>query len=331
MDALQERGIATSSATAAGRQAPQTAPHSPFITLPAPGQGSIPGAAIRIETSKGGASQQQAASFSLPHAAAASEELKSDTRYLRVHVVQGMAFMEHILEEQGSTRGQGVGGSSTADHVPGPSNVYYVLSAYHMGQRFASPLVPASTEPAFNFTFHVDMSSVHPEHGSLPSPAALLTVKEPMRLVLTMVTINPGRGTGSLAVPDAAVTLVSSLDVEWRGVLCQGKAALTVELPPLGAAAGLTELPVGVLDLRMELVPPTGPPKADTESSGLEVSGSGRAADAAGRRLALGVPSAALRKRLADQAAAADEAGRRFFAYARKWWGEYCACGVDFK
>ena len=287
---------AASTGSATSQQ--QGAPH---ITLPAPSHGAAPGAAIRP-------SHAGAQAFHLPQAT--SPSVDPGRRHLRLHIVRGAAFMQHLVCE-----------GQVAPHTPTGGHAYYVLHGFHRGQRFSSDLIPAATEPAFNTVFEVDMASTAPGHGALPPPAALLTVLEPLLLVLTMVEVAPGSGTGEQAVPDAAVSLVSTAEVEWRGVLNSGRAALTVELPPLGATAGMTDLPVGVLDLRMELSPPTGPPKAQADAAG----------EAQSAPLALGVPAPLLSKRLSAQASAKDEAGRKFFAYARNWWSEYCACGPGFK
>jgi len=289
----------------------------------------------------------------------AAPQLRSNTRYLRVHIVKGMAFMEHLLDEDGSDipppavpEGEDEGGApgaaaaatgthedflqgrgSAAPHKTAAGNMlYYVLHLFHRGQRFSSELVPAATDPQFNTVFHVDMSSSNPAHGSMPSPAALLTVQQPLKLVLTLVKVHSSNAAlGAQAVPEVGVSLVSTAHVEWRRVLTTGRHAVTIELPGLGATAGLTAMPVGVLDVRLDLVPATAPPSGaapeDAEHGEQEHGGTAFPRP----KGAIGVPASVIQERIVQQQRRQDDSGRRFFAYAKGWWAEFSATGQGFR
>ncbi len=338
--------------------------HQPHVTYPPPSGGSIPGAsvsAVGSQRSSGHPQQGQHGSPAVPAArsfaapAVGSPQLRSNTRYLRVHIVKGMAFMEHLLDEDGrNATGHGAeidedagdadgrheaflqGGSDTLPHKSASSPMlYYVLHMFHRGQRFTSELTPAATDPGFNTVFHVDMSSSNPAHGSMPSPAALLTVQQPLKLVLTLIKVRSSdHAAGAAAVPEVEVNLVSTAHVEWRRVLTTGRHAVTVELPGLGATAGLTAMPVGVLDVRFDLLPATAPPSGvdpEASASDSQAAGMPAASGALMPKAAIGVPAGIIQERIVQQQRRRDDAGRKFFAYAKRWWSEYTAAGPNYR
>jgi hypothetical protein len=85
-------------------------------------------------------------------------------------------------------------------------------------------------------------------------------------------------------------------------------------------------MPVGVLDVRFDLVPATAPPTA------AEASAQGKAdIDTPHPRASIGVPQSIIHERILQQQRKQDDAGRRFFAYAKGWWAEFGATGQGFK
>ncbi|KAL1521280.1 hypothetical protein AB1Y20_020949 [Prymnesium parvum] len=166
--------------------------------------------------------------------------------------------------------------------TPAPSTLRLFLS--FGAQRFRSDSVPLCAEPPFSGNFLVQLPA--PEDATTRArqarAAALLAVDEPLHLLVV-----EQRGSGRH-------TLLSSLLVEWRKVLHTGSCILSLQLPGMGEQA---KLPVGALELRLELRPFL--PPADRLSE------------------------AELLVQLKRQREVQMEGERAFIKYAKGWWAEF--------
>ena len=171
-----------------------------------------------------------------------------------------------------------------------------VCVCLHFGaQRFRSKPVPFSEEPALRDGMLFELpppdaatkkavaAAAHPSDAMLEQLRGTFRSAVPMHLLVLKKRASDGRE-----------LLLSSSMLEWRQVLHQGKATLSVELPGIGAESSY---PIGCLELRLELMPLPIPESRMTEAD-----------------VTLGVR----REREAQV-----EVERRFFAYSRSWFASY--------
>lgn len=193
-------------------------------------------------------------------------------QHLLIHLLGGKAFVG--INRQGP---EGTEGDTLVVHV-------------QMGSvRWRSKAVPYSVDPPF------EGSCLLPLPGpATPSGRAkdLLHTKQ----LIHIVVVREASGDGNAEV-------LGSHLLEWRRVLVapadQASASVSVELSSVGA---LALLPAGIVDIRLELLPPLG------------AAGQGRA------------PSTAeLEQQLQRERTAEGEAERLFFAHARGWWQDFLA------
>jgi centrosomal protein CEP76 len=197
--------------------------------------------------------------------------LLTGERYLHISLLGGKAFVDHI-----STARAGAGAVETLS-----------IHAQLGSQRARSRPVAATIDPPFDDSFLFKLAP--PAPGGAGGAAGLLSQKSLLHLVLL-------RSTADGAVREVVGTHL----LEWRKVLTVGAAAACTVSVELSGVREEAKLPVGVLDLRLELLPrPT-----DDEAKALP----------AERDL--------LAQLRAERASEAD-AERAFFAYARAWWHEY--------
>lgn len=211
--------------------------------------------------------------------------LLSGERYLHVSLLGGKAFVEHISASSGT------GQSSSIETL----TIHAQLGA----QRARSRPVVAAVDPSFDDSFLFKLSRPPAPKGAPGAHAAaaasgvdgLLAHKQLLHLVLVRASED-----------GVQREVVGTHLLEWRKVLTVGSPCACTVSVELSGVREEAKLPVGVLDIRLELLPPV--PEADAASLPAE------------RDLV-----AQLR---AERAAEAD-AERAFFAYARAWWAEFVA------
>ena len=94
-----------------------------------------------------------------------------------------------------------------------------------------------------------------PESTSLIDLADVLKLEGKIHLVLArIVTISAIVGEEKSVVDDQEVELVASYDIEWKNVLSSGGLSIPAELLGAGSQAKI-KVPVGVLDMRLDIVP----------------------------------------------------------------------------
>lgn len=164
-------------------------------------------------------------------------------------------------------------------------------------QRFRSASVPMCAEPALRdgvllelpLPPDADVAALPPP---VPSRAALEQLRgflhraPPMHLLVLQQTLDGGE------------RLLSSSLLEWRQVLHKGKMTIACELPGVGAPK---PMPVGILELKLELLPTAITAKPDEAL----------------------LSEAEVLMALKKERDAQVEAERKFFAYARSWWASF--------
>lgn len=200
----------------------------------------------------------------------------SSKRCLFIQVLGGRAFLDHL-----------------ADPPPCP-HAHFTLHVHFRGQRYHSRDVTCACEPDFREGFLLELekkplpSGVGESGGRMISCADALSISDPIQIALT-TTNHRGE-----------VDLVGTCDLEWRKVLCErtGRFPLTVELTGVGVEAKITP---GILDLRIDLVPPPSDPvHSDLFSAQLGLEKQRRA-----------------------------EKERLFLVYAKQWWKEFLQLRPD--
>ena len=189
----------------------------------------------------------------------------SDDSFLHLTLLGGRAFVDSIMVSAGDASGAGP-----------------VRLCLHFGQqRFSSRPVAFSAEPSFDDTFLLRLPLPSGASSGAARAQALLRVKQPIHLLVLQ-----RRGQRDV--------LLSSLLLEWRKVLQAGRCVLSAELPGVGAHA---KLPVGSLEVRLELLPALLAEERPTEAQLL-----------------------AVLKREREVEVAAE---RRLFDHAKEWWQQY--------
>jgi len=188
-------------------------------------------------------------------------------RYLYLQILGGKAFIEHLTAFDSKT-----------------NDSFFYLNLHFRSQRFSSKPVPVSVEPNIRDGFLFELRSN--EHGGgcqLMSKETLLSFCDPIHLVLIKHDA------------DGCISLVSSYSLEWRKTLTCGKTAITSRLELMGVGSEC-KVPIGVLDIRMEIVP---------------------------RSPSLSIPPQVVDAQLRLEHQRAAERERLFLVYAKQWWKEY--------
>ncbi|KAG8571310.1 hypothetical protein GDO81_011589 [Engystomops pustulosus] len=189
-------------------------------------------------------------------------------RYLHLQVLGGKAFLEHLQE---------------LDPLPGQVCSTFTLSLHFRNQRFRSKPIPCACEPDFQdgFLLEVHKDSLG-DASRMADATTLLSICDPIQLVLIKTDTS------------GETTLVASHFLEWRSVLGvdRGVTSLAVELQGVGAEC---KIPVGVLNVKLELYPPL------TQTLSPEI---------VNTQLTLERQKTAEKERL-------------FLVYAKQWWREY--------
>ncbi|KAJ8412653.1 hypothetical protein AAFF_G00116040 [Aldrovandia affinis] len=189
-------------------------------------------------------------------------------RCLYLQVLEGKAFLEHLQEPE-----------------PLPGQVCSTLTLYlnFRNQRFHSKPVPCACDPDLQegFLLEVHKDSLG-EASKMADATTMLSISDPVHMVLIRTDTS------------SETTLVSSYFLDWRSVLSapNGKTSLAIELLGVGSEC---KVPVGVLNLKLELFPPlteTLTPDVITTQRSLE------------------------RQRTAEKE-------RLFLVYAKQWWREF--------
>ncbi|KAG9479092.1 hypothetical protein GDO78_012642 [Eleutherodactylus coqui] len=189
-------------------------------------------------------------------------------RYLHLQVLGGKAFLEHLQE---------------SDPLPGQVCSTFTLSLHFRNQRFRSKPVPCACEPDFQDGFLLEVQKDSSGDGSRMADATtMLSICDPIQLVLIKMDTS------------GETTLVASHFLEWRSVLGvdRGVTSIAVELQGVGAEC---KIPVGVLNVKLELYPPL------TQALSPEI---------VSTQLTLERQKTAEKERL-------------FLVYAKQWWREY--------
>jgi centrosomal protein CEP76 len=175
-----------------------------------------------------------------------------------------------------------------------------MCACLHFGeQRFRSKAVPYCTEPELRDGVLLqlpapdDATLAACASAALPSGVPLERLRGAFRQSPPMHLLLLRKRAGAEGA-EASEQLLSSCMVEWRQVLHKGRMTLSIELPGVGAEASL---PVGCLELKLELVPS---PHSESRMTEAEV-------------------MVGLKREREAQV----ESERKFFAYARAWWSQY--------
>ena len=230
---------------------------------------------------------------SSPLTASASRGLSGE-RHLHVRMLGGRAFLEHLDCDPVATTTLSGGGTPGAGASAGGDVL--VAHVQFGTQRFVSEEVPCLCDPDFADSFLVGLDA---ELQAQQRTNAALTRHSGSRDLLRLTTqlhvvilrVNKERQTRRL---------VGENTVEWRGVLRAGTLGVSIEVGGGGQAAG--GVPVGVLELQLELLP---------------------------AQATLGDEEVA--DQLAAERSNAVAAEREFLVYARRWWGEYLATSEVFQ
>ncbi|KAL4617007.1 centrosomal protein of 76 kDa [Arapaima gigas] len=186
-------------------------------------------------------------------------------RYLYLQVLGGKAFLEHLQEPE---------------PLPGQVCSTFTLYLHFRNQRFHSKPVPCSCEPDLQEGFLLE---VHRDGSKMADATTMLSISDPVQMVLIRTDTS------------GETTLVSSYFLDWRSILSapNGKTGVSVEL--LGVAGSECKVPVGVLNLKLELYPPL------TERLSTDIVSTQQSLE---------------RKKTAEKE-------RLFLVYAKQWWREF--------
>ena len=193
-------------------------------------------------------------------------------RYLNVRLRGGRAFVDN-LQDDAEARTGGM-------HV-------LRLSMEMLGSRCVSAPVPATVEPSFCESFLFQLQDEEREMEPMAPLEQLAELHAPIHLLLTR---ESSLGT---------TTLVSSAFIEWRKVLVHGRLSLNIELKGGDELA----IPVGLLEMDLEIVPLRMPPNP--------------------KELPVFVEYTSLQKQLKSDAELTAAVEARFHAYAKAWWSDF--------
>jgi len=232
------------------------------------------------------------------------------------------------------------------DFETGPDGERLVLSVHYGDQRFQAVPVQSTKEPRFDAAFLVRLSrnfaidsagKMSREH-QLAGLRRLLVQghddeerdeqRSKHHNALHFVLVRQKASDAA-----NAKELVASHLLEWRHILVNsGGASVVVELSGLGPAAKV-RMPVGTLDIRLDLVPgPLTPPKhnlnaAEPGSNTGDENVDPSDAKAVSRLLSQGEVSSALKA----ETTFFSDLHRQFCQYARVWWQEYVEANPSFR
>ncbi|XP_078607268.1 centrosomal protein of 76 kDa-like [Branchiostoma floridae x Branchiostoma japonicum] len=189
-------------------------------------------------------------------------------RHLYLQVKGGKAFLEHLQEPE---------------PLPGQVGPTFTLHVLFRGQRFRSKPVPCACDPDIQEGFLLELHSKGSgEAAQMADSTSLLSLCDPVHMVLIKTDV----------AGDTA--LLTSHYLEWRHVLSaqDGYTNTAVELMGVGTES---KVPVGVLDIRLEILPhPVHTLAPDVITTQLNLEQSRRA-----------------------------ERERLFLVYAKQWWREF--------
>ncbi|KAJ8288504.1 hypothetical protein COCON_G00011630 [Conger conger] len=189
-------------------------------------------------------------------------------RCLYLQVLGGKAFLEHLQEPE---------------PLPGQVCSTFTLYLNFRNQRFRSKPVPCACDPDLLEGFLLEVHKDSLGDGSRMVDATnMLSISDPVHMVLIKTDTS------------SETTLVSSYFLDWRSVLSapNGKTSMAIELLGVGSEC---KVPVGVLNVKLELYPPlteTLTPDVIMTQQSLE------------------------RQRTAEKE-------RLFLVYAKQWWREF--------
>eukprot|EP00794_Sanderia_malayensis_P018997 gene18997-20909_t len=148
-------------------------------------------------------------------------------RHLYFQVLGGKAFLEHLQDPE---------------PLPGRATSTFSLHIQFRGQRFASRPVACACEPNIQEGFLLELQRHSGDSNKMSDAPSLLTLCDKIHLVLIKSDLSGDK------------TLLSSHLVEWRKLLSmsEGRTSFSLELNGIGAESNV---PVGVLDVKMELFP----------------------------------------------------------------------------
>jgi hypothetical protein len=264
------------------------------------------------------------------------EPLDPNRRYLRITPGRGRAFLSHLddafygaeddddddndVAAQGEEEEGGEGADAAAATKAPRARRFYMLHVLCRGQRFRSQPVPAAVEPDFgapsspSFTFDVQPDDCPP--ALLATPQQILAQprgEQAVHIVLTLVThrTRPSTTTSSSSTaPEVRTDVLGVHSLDWRTLFGEedGAADVLVQLAPVGGSgstASAASVPVGLLPLRLEVLPAL-PARSP-------------------------LPASEVRARLDAGMQRAADASRAFFSYSKAWWGEYKALHPSFR
>eukprot|EP00670_Eutreptiella_braarudii_P026734 CAMPEP_0174385492 /NCGR_PEP_ID=MMETSP0811_2-20130205/126635_1 /TAXON_ID=73025 ORGANISM="Eutreptiella gymnastica-like, Strain CCMP1594" /NCGR_SAMPLE_ID=MMETSP0811_2 /ASSEMBLY_ACC=CAM_ASM_000667 /LENGTH=621 /DNA_ID=CAMNT_0015539827 /DNA_START=97 /DNA_END=1959 /DNA_ORIENTATION=- len=203
---------------------------------------------------------------------------KGNSRYLHVKVLGGRAFLDHL---------------DTDSTFAASRHEVYICVLFGT-QRLQSRKVPCVCDPPWDDDFLLDLDAEkgHLAMATLPLQGAnrdLLRLNLPIQFVV--IKRDKEKGTKQYVGENA---------VEWRKVLRTGVLSISVEL---GAGATGLKVPLGVLELQIELIP------APTNRTS--------------------VPEEDIVAQINSERTNKTAAEREFLVYARRWWEEYHAVSKD--
>lgn len=157
---------------------------------------------------------------------------------LKLHFVTGAAFTDNLDDEY---------------HKDENRKCFYVVHVLFRDQRFRSPTIPVGPEPKFNCVFNLRLPAFSSKHLSDREMLNKMLASSDL-IHCSLVQISTRSQSDPSSPVEFESKLISSWTLEWRDALVTGKRALRVELPQIGDASALTELPVGLVDVRLNVV-----------------------------------------------------------------------------
>jgi len=223
-------------------------------------------------------------------------------RELVVYIDGGKAFVDNLLEQDSHKNS----GAPLSFGSFGDGRSTLELTMQLGSRRVRTPRVKATVEPDFEgecyrFPLH------HPSEP-LPTIESLVDMKQ-------LMSIRVVKRDGSGGSP----SLVSCQEFEWRKVLVHGKLQVSLPLRGVGDMTG----PAGLLEMRLEIVPlrvPLPPnltkKEAKHEAQGAEVVAKTQAHP-------VFVAETTIEKQIQHEERVEAGVVRRFHAFAKAWWKEY--------
>ncbi|XP_065675020.1 centrosomal protein of 76 kDa-like isoform X1 [Hydra vulgaris] len=149
-----------------------------------------------------------------------------EKRYLYFQILGGKAFLEHLQDPE---------------DIPGNVVSTFTIHVHFNGQRYNSKAVACACEPAFEEGFLMELKK-NTSYDKMQEAPSLLLNTDKIHIVLIKHD------------PTGDVHLISSHHLEWRGILCSPSGHIRNSIEMNGVATE-SKIPVGVLDIRMDLIP----------------------------------------------------------------------------